>query len=332
MNYKRMLCIQEELTQMSLTLPRVTSPTNIPNAIINDVPKKTPNITIRTSISNRSISASLPDILTESVVVQVPKSKLDVAFKQEHAVSPATPFAGAILPGNMALNIPGPSNALDNQSQASSLNKAHGWINGILGCLKPVWNIIGKNAANENKTDDWEIPFENIRDLQWLGSGAQGAVFLGKLNNEYVAVKKVKEKNETDIKHLRRLNHPNIVLFRGVCTEAPNCYCIVMEYCPGGQLYDLLKGGHQVPPKLVVDWSKQIASGMQYLHSHKIIHRDLKSPNVLISHNNLLKISDFGTSRQWNERSTRMSFAGTVAWMAPEIIRNEPCSEKVDVW
>jgi len=46
----------------------------------------------------------------------------------------------------------------------------------------------------------------------------------------------------------------------------------------------------------------------------------------------MVKISDFGTSREWNEISTKMSFAGTVAWMAPEIIRNEPCSEKVDIW
>jgi serine/threonine protein kinase len=45
-----------------------------------------------------------------------------------------------------------------------------------------------------------------------------------------------------------------------------------------------------------------------------------------------VKISDFGTSREWNEISTKMTFAGTVAWMAPEIIRNEPCSEKVDIW
>ena len=48
--------------------------------------------------------------------------------------------------------------------------------------------------------------------------------------------------------------------------------------------------------------------------------------------NDVVKISDFGTSRTWNEKSTKMSFAGTVAWMAPEVIRNEPCSEKVDIW
>jgi len=129
----------------------------------------------------------------------------------------------------------------------------------------------------------------------------------------------VKEKRETDIRHLRRLSHQNIVAFRGVCTQSPNCYCIVMEFCPYGQLYELIKSGHQISPFMIVDWARQIASGMNYLHLHKIIHRDLKSPNVLISFNSTLKISDFGTSKQWNDRSTKMSFAGTVAWMAPEV-------------
>ncbi|CAG2068561.1 unnamed protein product, partial [Timema podura] len=118
---------------------------------------------------------------------------------------------------------------------------------------------------------------------------------------------------------------------RGVCTQAP-CYCIVMEFCPYGPLCDLLNAGEEIPPVRLVKWSKEIASGMYYLHSHKIIHRDLKSPNVLIGANEVVKISDFGTSREWNDKSTKMTFAGTVAWMAPEIIRNEPYSEKVDIW
>lgn len=207
-----------------------------------------------------------------------------------------------------------------------------GFFEGLLGCLRPVWTIIGKAAAAELKQqDDWEIPFENITDLQWLGSGAQGAVFLGKLNGEEVAVKKVRDVKETDIKNLRKLNHPNIIPFKGVCTQAP-CYCIIMEYCPYGQLYEILRDGKELPPRLILDWSNQIASGMNYLHSHKIIHRDLKSPNVLIGRNDVVKISDFGTHRTWNEKSTKMSFAGTVAWMAPEVIRNELCSEKVDIW
>jgi len=54
--------------------------------------------------------------------------------------------------------------------------------------------------------------------------------------------------------------------------------------------------------------------------------------SVLVSDTDQLKISDFGTSRALGEKSTRMTFAGTVAWMAPEMIREEPCSEKVDIW
>lgn len=63
-------------------------------------------------------------------------------------------------------------------------------------------------------SDMWEVPFEEISELQWLGSGAQGAVFLGKFRSEEVAIKKVREQKETDIKHLRKLKHPNIIAFK----------------------------------------------------------------------------------------------------------------------
>lgn len=65
--------------------------------------------------------------------------------------------------------------------------------------------------------------------------------------------------------------------FRGVCTQAP-VFCIVMEYCPYGPLHEIIKDDDIVPPIRFVTWAKQIAQGMQYLHQHKIIHRDLKSP------------------------------------------------------
>ncbi|KAL0122803.1 hypothetical protein PUN28_007473 [Cardiocondyla obscurior] len=273
---KSMLCIQEELAQLS------------------------------------EIAGSPERLITELREVQLPNSNhLNSASNSSDA---ATKCASG-------------SESID--SQRSS------WVEGILGCMRPVWTMLSKAAINEKikglSTDDWEIPFEAISELQWLGSGAQGAVFSGKLNKEIVAVKKVKEPKETDIRHLRKLNHPNIVHFKGVCTKPP-CYCIIMEFCPFGPLYDLLRAGEPVPPARLVSWSKQIAAGMAYLHAHKIIHRDLKSPNVLIGQGEVVKISDFGTSRQWNEISTKMTFAGTVAWMAPEVIRNEPCSEKVDIW
>ncbi|KAA0716178.1 Mitogen-activated protein kinase kinase kinase 12 [Triplophysa tibetana] len=225
--------------------------------------------------------------------------------------------------------------AVRNQSDSFRLQAGGGgFLEGLFGCLRPVWTMIGKAYSTEHKQSQeelWEVPFEEISELQWVGSGAQGAVFLGKFHGEEVAVKKVRDIKETEIKHLRKLKHPNIITFKGVCTQAP-CYCLIMEYCAQGQLYEVLRAGRKITPSLLVDWAMGIAGGMNYLHLHKIIHRDLKSPNMLITHDDLVKISDFGTSKELRDKSTKMSFAGTVAWMAPEVIRNEPVSEKVDIW
>ena len=331
------LSIQERITQLSCEISksgkssRNNSPTNEQPTFNRDIPR----IEINGGSCSRSLSKSLPDILSPTAVHS--PHRLELVFNQDAAITPKTPYAAAIngmngpLPGPPFVNI-APSDASEAGASCSGFNtRANQFFTGILGCLKPLWPSNFLKSKESNQTEDWEIPFERIRDLQWLGSGAQGAVFLGRLNNELVAVKKVKDRAEADLKHLRKLNHPNIVHFKGVCIQSP-CYCIVMEYCPYGQLYDVMKNGRQIPPHLVIEWSKQIASGMQYLHSRKIIHRDLKSPNVLLSYNDTLKISDFGISRQWTEGDTKLSFAGTVSWMAPEVIRVESCSEKVDVW
>ncbi|XP_056648259.1 mitogen-activated protein kinase kinase kinase 13 isoform X1 [Diorhabda sublineata] len=238
------------------------------------------------------------------------------------------------ITNDYAVNIPAVCQDSSPDTPQPAYDLKQGWMNGIFGCLRPVLSIIGKGVVeNKNNQDDWEIPFEQITDLKFLGSGGQGAVFSGMLNNVQVAVKKVSELKDTDIRNLRKLNHPNIVKFKGVCTQETSCYCIVMEFCPYGPLFDLLKNQkNSVTINRVVSWAKQIANGMHYLHSHKIIHRDLKSPNVLIGEGEVIKISDFGTSRTWNGVSEKMTFAGTVAWMAPEAIQELACSEKVDIW
>lgn len=294
-------------------------------------PEENSSETFSRKPSNRSLSRSMPDITQHALEYQ------NYQFLKGHYCLPngfenynvavASPFnnvdvitKGPIIGPNIDhvafFNAPSTSNGL---------SKARKLFSDFWGCLINF----GKGSAKEKKADDWEIPVSRINDLQLIGSGAQGAVFFGRLDGLPVAVKKVREKVDTDIKHLRKLDHPNIVSFKGVCTQ-PECYCIIMEYCPNGQLYEILKV-RKVPPNTVVDWSRQIASGMNYLHQRKIIHRDLKSPNVLMSANNVLKISDFGNSRLGGDRSMKMSFAGTVAWMAPEVIRNERCSEKVKI-
>ncbi|XP_049885278.1 mitogen-activated protein kinase kinase kinase 12 [Pectinophora gossypiella] len=225
-----------------------------------------------------------------------------------------------------ALQIQGPSPETLDQDKKSLF-----WTAGVMDCFSTVFSLFSRADLKPAKDGDWEVPFESITDLVYLGSGAQGVVFGGNLRGEMVAVKKLRDKSETNIKHLRKLNHENIVRFRGVCSQPP-CYCVVMEYCQYGPLFEFLHSGACFAPKQILKWAKEVAYGMTYLHQHKIIHRDLKSPNILIADNLVVKVSDFGTSREWNDVSAIMSFTGTVAWMAPEVIRHEPCSERVDVW
>uniref|UniRef100_A0A8D3EER7 Mitogen-activated protein kinase kinase kinase 12 n=1 Tax=Scophthalmus maximus TaxID=52904 RepID=A0A8D3EER7_SCOMX len=256
------------------------------------------------------------------------------SFRRLDAETPCTPEMDLTPTQCVLRNVLSIDTGGDNDGSCQSNGGGGGFLEGLFGCLRPVWTMIGKAYSTEHKhalDEAWEVPFEEISDLQWVGSGAQGAVFLGKLHGQEVAVKKVRNIKETDIKNLRKLKHPNIITFKGICTQAP-CYCILMEYCAQGQLYEVLRAGRKITPSLLMDWAMGVAGGMNYLHLHKIIHRDLKSPNILITYDDSVKISDFGTSKELSDKSTKMSFAGTVAWMAPEVIRNEPVSEKVDIW
>ncbi|XP_075990656.1 mitogen-activated protein kinase kinase kinase 12-like [Anticarsia gemmatalis] len=205
------------------------------------------------------------------------------------------------------------------------------WMGGVMECFSTVLSLFNKTDLSPTKEDDWEVPFTDLSEFLYLGAGAQGIVFRGNLKGEMVAVKKLRERSETNIKHLRKLDHQNIVRFRGVSTNGP-VPCIIMEYCQYGPLFEFLHSGACITANQTFRWAKDIALGMAYLHSNKIIHRDLKSPNILIADNLVVKVSDFGTAREWDDVSAIMSFTGTVAWMAPEVIRHEPCSERVDVW
>ncbi|XP_067275141.1 mitogen-activated protein kinase kinase kinase 10 isoform X1 [Pseudorasbora parva] len=196
-----------------------------------------------------------------------------------------------------------------------------------------------------------EIDFSELCLEEVIGAGGFGKVYRGVWRAEEVAVKAARQDPDEDIsataENVRQearlfwmLRHRNIISLRGVCLREPNL-CLVMEYARGGALNRAL-AGKKVPPRVLVNWAVQIATGMDYLHNQTfvpIIHRDLKSSNILILEpverddlcGKTLKITDFGLAREWH-RTTKMSAAGTYAWMAPEVIKLSLFSKSSDVW
>ncbi|XP_059931712.1 mitogen-activated protein kinase kinase kinase 21 [Gadus macrocephalus] len=136
-----------------------------------------------------------------------------------------------------------------------------------------------------------EIDFSELVLEEVIGAGGFGKVYKGVWRGEEVAVKAARQDPDEDIsvtaESVRQearlfwmLRHPNIISLRGVCLKEPNL-CLVMEYARGGGLNRAL-AGKRVPPRVLVNWAVQIATGMNYLHNQTIvpvIHRDLKSSN-----------------------------------------------------
>uniref|UniRef100_A0A8C5GU45 Uncharacterized protein n=1 Tax=Gouania willdenowi TaxID=441366 RepID=A0A8C5GU45_GOUWI len=181
-----------------------------------------------------------------------------------------------------------------------------------------------------------QIKFEDILFYENCGGGSFGSVYraLWITQDKEVAVKKLlKIENEAEI--LSVLSHRNIIQFYGAIVEAPN-YGIVTDYASGGSLYDYLSSGQSEEMEMgqIMTWAAEIARGMHYLHSEapvKVIHRDLKSRNVVLTADRVLKICDFGASK-FLFHTTHMSLVGTFPWMAPEVIQSLPVSETCDTF
>ncbi|CAL8389617.1 unnamed protein product, partial [Gadus morhua 'NCC'] len=181
-----------------------------------------------------------------------------------------------------------------------------------------------------------QIRFDEVVFHEHCGGGSFGSVYRACWvpRDKEVAVKKLlKIENEAEI--LSVLSHRNIIQFYGAIVEAPN-YGIVTEYASGGSLYDFLSSDASwaMDMQHVMTWAVDIAKGMHYLHAEapvKVIHRDLKSRNVVIGADQVLKICDFGASR-FLSHTTHVSLVGTFPWMAPEVIQSLPVSETCDTY
>ncbi|XP_033489526.1 serine/threonine-protein kinase TAO1 [Epinephelus lanceolatus] len=188
-----------------------------------------------------------------------------------------------------------------------------------------------------------EDPEKLFSDLREIGHGSFGAVYFARdiRTNEVVAIKKMsysgKQSNEKwqdiikEVKFLQRIRHPNSIEYKG-CYLREHTAWLVMEYCLGSAS-DLLEV-HKKPLQEVeiAAITHGALQGLAYLHSHNMIHRDVKAGNILLTEPGQVKLADFGSA---SIASPANSFVGTPYWMAPEVILAMDEGQydgKVDIW
>ncbi|KAM4567205.1 serine/threonine-protein kinase TAO1 isoform 1-T2 [Odontesthes bonariensis] len=188
-----------------------------------------------------------------------------------------------------------------------------------------------------------EDPEKLFSDLREIGHGSFGAVYFAQdvRTNDVVAIKKMsysgKQSTEKwqdiikEVKFLQRIKHPNSIEYKG-CYLREHTAWLVMEYCLGSAS-DLLEV-HKKPLQEVeiAAITHGALQGLAYLHSHNLIHRDIKAGNILLTEPGQVKLADFGSA---SIACPANSFVGTPYWMAPEVIlaMDEGQYEgKVDIW
>ncbi|KZV54470.1 Mitogen-activated protein kinase kinase kinase 3 [Dorcoceras hygrometricum] len=180
-----------------------------------------------------------------------------------------------------------------------------------------------------------------------LGRGTFGHVYLGfnSENGQMCAIKEVrvvsddpsskeslKQLNQ-EIALLSRLSHPNIVQYYG-SDLSEDRLSVYLEYVSGGSIYKLLQEYGAFAEPVIQNYTRQILSGLAYLHGRNTIHRDIKGANILVDPNGEIKVADFGMAKHvWIVSSSMLSFKGSPYWMAPEVVMNtNGYSLPVDIW
>lgn len=191
------------------------------------------------------------------------------------------------------------------------------------------------------------IEYSELTLIEHLGSGEFGQVCRGRYAGQEVAIKQlfwdetllpevVLKDLAKEIESFRNLRHKRLVAFIGACLEIPHL-CLVTEYLPGGSLHHLLHVRRLKLPLLhAVNMCLQLCDGVMYLHSQTpcVVHRDLKSQNVVLDMNLNLKLCDFGlTESMERTHITKKNNGGSPRYMAPELFDcKTKITEKVDIW
>ncbi|XP_010923631.1 serine/threonine-protein kinase 1 [Elaeis guineensis] len=192
------------------------------------------------------------------------------------------------------------------------------------------------SVAKEDPSTKYEL-------LHELGKGSYGAVYKARdlKTSELVAVKVISltegeegyEEIRGEIEMLQQCSHPNVVRYFG-SYQGEEYLWIVMEYCGGGSVADLMNVIEEPLDESQIAYiCREALKGLSYLHSIFKVHRDIKGGNILLTEQGEVKLGDFGVAAQLTRTmSKRNTFIGTPHWMAPEVIQYSRYDGKVDVW
>ncbi|KAG4420052.1 Serine/threonine-protein kinase mst20 [Cadophora malorum] len=183
-------------------------------------------------------------------------------------------------------------------------------------------------------------PREIYKDLTKIGQGASGGVFTGyeRGTNRLVAIKQMNLEQQpkkdliiNEIIVMKESSHPNIVNFIDSYLVSGELW-VIMEFMEGGSLTDVVTFNIMSEGQIAAV-CRETLKGLQHLHSKGVIHRDIKSDNILLSMDGNIKLTDFGFCAQINEaHNKRTTMVGTPYWMAPEVVTRKEYGRKVDIW
>lgn len=199
--------------------------------------------------------------------------------------------------------------------------------------------IIAKLKSVVNNND----PTPLFKIIEKAGQGASGAVYLAetKSTGKKVAIKQMdmnvqprKELIINEILVMKDSQHKNIVNFLDSYLRGSSDLWVIMEYMEGGSLTEIIENNEfKLSEKQIATICFETLKGLQHLHKKHIIHRDIKSDNVLLDATGNVKITDFGfCAKLTDQRNKRATMVGTPYWMAPEVVKQKEYDAKVDVW